>query len=178
VGDVINILHLSDMHVQNPPVFDQKVIHDALCTDLRLQLEAGTGFDFCIFTGDVAYGGQCSEYDRALDQIVQLLSACGLDDSRLILLPGNHDASREAIGPKLDRLQQFRAKAITRDGANSLAESDDFADYCRAAFANFTQLEGEFCRSSVTHADPFCTVYSLPTVAIIALNTGLLTAGA
>jgi len=46
-------------------------------------------------TGDVGWRGAISDYIQAKEWLDQLIECCGLDYSRLVVCPGNHDIIRE-----------------------------------------------------------------------------------
>ena len=93
-------LHLSDWH-QKGPDFDRGVVRDALITDIRERERiepALAQVDFVVFSGDLAFSGKPAEYEAARHHLLDpLLDAVGLEPSRLFIVPGNHDLSRETV---------------------------------------------------------------------------------
>src|SRR5205823_3258877 len=69
---------------------------------------------------------KCWEASQAGETVVLLAH---LDEKRLIICPGNHDAERGVVGPHLPRLKDFRTDATMRDGANRLSDSVEFVAY-------------------------------------------------
>jgi Calcineurin-like phosphoesterase len=93
-------LHLSDWH-QKGSDFDRRVVRDALIKDIegreRIDPELSR-VDFVIFSGDLAFGGKPTEYAAARQYLLDpVLDAVGLERSRLFVVPGNHDLSRETV---------------------------------------------------------------------------------
>ncbi len=106
-------LHISDCHQINkeadPAEFAnrQKVLK-SLVDDIRNRstkispdLEK---VDFIIFSGDVANSGKPDQYRIAQSELFRpILDACGLDYSRLFIVPGNHDLDIEMLPADLQR---------------------------------------------------------------------------
>lgn len=93
-------LHLSDWH-QKGADFDRKVVRNALLKDLRTRklidqrLET---VDFVIFSGDLAFSGQDSEYKTAATEFLEpVLEAVSVSKARFFLVPGNHDLDRQEL---------------------------------------------------------------------------------
>jgi len=173
--ELTNILHLTDLHLGKAVDFNHERIIDALCKDLTQQVALGTAFDFCLFSGDVSNTGDEEHFVCALGQLLRILESAGLDESRLIVCPGNHDADRRVVGPNLTALQSFRNSARKREGANALLNDPDFLKYTSSTFNCFKSLAEEFSRDAIVHRDVFCTVYFLRSASIVAINTALLT---
>jgi predicted MPP superfamily phosphohydrolase len=103
-------LHLSDWH-QKEQSFDRKVVRDALIKDLRERAQridrSLERVDFVVFSGDLAFSGQKSEYSAAQEQLLgPVLDAVGLSPDRMFIVPGNHDLNRYAVDRYLPALLQ------------------------------------------------------------------------
>jgi hypothetical protein len=96
----ITWLHLSDWHQQGQD-FDRDVVRDALIKDIRMRERIDSTLaqvDFVVFSGDLAFSGESVEYEAArLYFLNPIMDAVGLDPSRLFIVPGNHDLSRDTI---------------------------------------------------------------------------------
>lgn len=96
----VSWLHVSDWH-QRAQNFERRKVLDALLRDVsqRHLIDPGLGqLDFVVFSGDLAFSGAAEEYASAGTQLLDpLLEASGLDRSRLLVVPGNHDVSRSAL---------------------------------------------------------------------------------
>lgn len=100
----MRILHLSDLHLSGQKIEKEKtsVIIEKIFDEVkRINLEKK--IDFIVFTGDaINRGGE--GYENTVDAlysfgncfIYPLLSILGLDKSRFIICPGNHDIDRKA----------------------------------------------------------------------------------
>lgn len=84
-------LHLSDWH-QKEQSFDRKVVRDALIKDLRERAQridrSLERVDFVVFSGDLAFSGQKSEYSAAQEQLLgPVLDAVGLSLTACLSCP-------------------------------------------------------------------------------------------
>ncbi|MCP4350300.1 MAG: SUMF1/EgtB/PvdO family nonheme iron enzyme [Desulfobacterales bacterium] len=96
----LHCLHLSDLHLtgKDPAgVFSQDAVTGSM---LRLISELENRPDFVIITGDLAYSGKPEEYEIVHKFCEQLLKAAKLEQERLFIVPGNHDADRSEVRPK------------------------------------------------------------------------------
>ena len=93
-----NILHISDIHVSEIPTrgMSEHALGDllrALIKDLRNLPK----IDTILITGDIANSGQPSEYQSFTRCfLTPLLTELGIDESRVLIAPGNHDSDRKA----------------------------------------------------------------------------------
>jgi predicted MPP superfamily phosphohydrolase len=86
----IHILHLSDLHCE-----------DSACSDLyRAQLETDLirelgvrRLEYVVISGDIANRSIEKEYRVAFSMLDSLVKHFGLDSSRIIIVPGNHDVN-------------------------------------------------------------------------------------
>lgn len=91
-----NILHISDIHVSDIPTtgMSENVLR-SLLPSLVDDLKTLPKVDTIFITGDIANSGQLPEYEIFLNQfLTPLLSELGLNNSRVFIVPGNHDANR------------------------------------------------------------------------------------
>ncbi len=175
MSEITTILHLTDLHLGTSLAFPHERLIDALCKDLSERRDDGITFDFCVFTGDIVQTGHEASFTLALDQLLRVAEAAGLDEKRLIICPGNHDADRRIVGEHLPALQEFRKTALKREGANKLAGDPDFVRYTAACFRCFHELADEFCREAIVYHDAFSTAYFMRSATIVTINTALLT---
>jgi GTPase SAR1 family protein/predicted MPP superfamily phosphohydrolase/sugar lactone lactonase YvrE len=106
----VHILHLSDLHVSD----------EELAGLLRMQLETDLiqelgirRLDYLVISGDIVNRSEEDEYRIAFSMVDGLVKRFGLDASRVVVVPGNHDLSwtiskaaypfvyREDLPPKL-----------------------------------------------------------------------------
>ncbi|ACC85234.1 SAV_2336 N-terminal domain-related protein [Nostoc punctiforme] len=88
----IRILHLSDIHLvttaQAQRYFTQ------LATDLTQNLNVKQ-LNYLVISGDIANRSTQEEYDAAFELVDKLVKRYGLDPSRIVIVPGNHDLNWE-----------------------------------------------------------------------------------
>lgn len=122
----INILHISDAHIQKKDESDIREISKKLFKDvLKVQMEQGIKIDLVCFTGDLIQRGDKAVVDEnqielASEILVKpLLKELKLDSSQFLIVPGNHEVDSSKI------------KIATEKGllVNSLQEiNDNIAD--------------------------------------------------
>jgi len=103
-------LHVSDFHIKSGDTYDSDVVLRALVESVRRYAEQGRKPDLIFATGDIAHSGKAAEYEIAGRFFDELLSAAGLDKSRLFVIPGNHDVDRD-LGEGLARTLDSREQA-------------------------------------------------------------------
>jgi UDP-2,3-diacylglucosamine pyrophosphatase LpxH len=84
----IHILHLSDLH------FGDDTFANVWRTQLETDLIKELGIrrlEYLIISGDVANRSTEKEYDAAFAMVDGLVKRFGLDASRVVIVPGNHD---------------------------------------------------------------------------------------
>ena len=118
----MRVFHFSDIHWHNGNREDIRVIIDACLLDLdSFRHETEVSNSVIIFTGDLVLAGERSEdfepaFAETLGRIAEFL---GLDHSRILICPGNHDMSRKSArtSPMLE--QAAKASLSDRDSINS-----------------------------------------------------------
>jgi GTPase SAR1 family protein/UDP-2,3-diacylglucosamine pyrophosphatase LpxH/RNase P subunit RPR2 len=84
----IHILHLSDLHIQDDTF--ASVCLTQLETDLIKELRIRR-LAYLIISGDIANRSTEKEYNAAFAMVDGLVKRFGLDGSRVVIVPGNHD---------------------------------------------------------------------------------------
>jgi hypothetical protein len=84
----IKILHISDLHLGTAEEARQYRVQ--LEADLRQELGIRR-LDYLVITGDVANRATPEEYAAAFDLVDGLVKRFGLDEGRVVVVPGNHD---------------------------------------------------------------------------------------
>jgi 3',5'-cyclic AMP phosphodiesterase CpdA len=106
--DDIVVLHLSDLHVGehykhrltwrggqlNP---NEQFAGDLLKDDLEALGMLGR-VDAMVLSGDFVWNGSAGEFSKAIGALEEMLKVIGLDLSRTLLVPGNHDVEWNAGG--------------------------------------------------------------------------------
>ena len=103
----ITCLHISDLHFQSEgDLFSQDQVCDALLRSIqdvvRDDIHAPT---LTMVTGDVAYSGKKSEYEKAASFFDRLVSNANIEPSSVFFVPGNHDVDRS-----MHKLSYYGAK--------------------------------------------------------------------
>ncbi len=96
-GTKMKWLHLSDLHFKPTERWEQKRTLEALLRELQEEQDQGWQPDFLFITGDIAYSGESAEYKRAEEFLRTLMEKLHLEQSRVFIVPGNHDVCRGAI---------------------------------------------------------------------------------
>ncbi len=87
---MIYILHLSDLHMQDEDVAN--VYRTQLETDLIRELDIRR-LQCLVISGGVAHLATAEEYCVAFEMVDSLVERFGLDASRVVIVPGNHDVN-------------------------------------------------------------------------------------
>lgn len=96
---MLTFLHLSDLHFITDDVGTQydrdDEIRAALLDDLGK--EGRTNFDAILVTGDVAYHGRPSEFERASNWFAEIRNKTNVPAESLFTIPGNHDVNQDHV---------------------------------------------------------------------------------
>ncbi|MBI4819051.1 MAG: metallophosphoesterase [Deltaproteobacteria bacterium] len=93
--ELIRFLHLSDLHLRPKASnkYDQARTLDGLIEMVK-QRRNDDRLDLIFVSGDLAYSGSSAEYEEVKSFLNRLLTATGLDSTKLFMVPGNHDVDR------------------------------------------------------------------------------------
>ena len=136
--DIINILHLSDLHfgaeasqkISQTLLDYRKNTLDSLIAFLeRLSFENKP--QVVVVSGDIGWSGKENDYNAAKDWLQKLLKATKLGPDKLCLVPGNHDLDRSKI-----EQQEIPQLAKEADIALTLEESAKKEDW----FGHYTKF--------------------------------------
>jgi GTPase SAR1 family protein/predicted phosphodiesterase/RNase P subunit RPR2 len=89
----IHLLHLSDLHLENEA--QAQVYRTQLETDLIQELKVKR-MEYLVISGDIANHSTEEEYRAAFAMLDGLVKRFGLDSSRVVVVPGNHDLNWDA----------------------------------------------------------------------------------
>ncbi|MBN1286389.1 MAG: metallophosphoesterase [Anaerolineae bacterium] len=124
-AQAITWLHLSDFHFRESTAYDADVVLSALLDDINNRIrEDQVRPDFILFSGDIAFSGQPTEYRIARQFFDSLLQTTNLNKSALFIVPGNHDVNRKEIN--------FGAQAIA-DTISNQGDKEAFRTVTRSA---------------------------------------------
>ena len=96
---ILQILHISDPHINTKECFDRSVVLDPLIERVETDMRSGFKPEIVVVTGDIAATGIKDEYELAEKFFKDLRSALELPAERLFIVPGNHDVDRKRYRP-------------------------------------------------------------------------------
>jgi len=175
---LLNVLHLTDLHLKDELTWDQEVLLSALLDDLERIRYSQHSPQLVLFTGDLAYSGSdATVYSQVSNYLSRILTTLQLDQGRLIICPGNHDANRAHIAANEEAVRSWRARARDLSGANELAADHEFSQYVSETFFNFETLRPVFGQSSLIASEPLYSTYFLRDlgIGVVAVNSASLT---
>ena len=102
----LKILLLSDIHCLSLPAEHDShaQVRRAFLQDIEGYKLVNGAFDVILVSGDIAYKGVESEYDKALTFFHQLCDVSGCAYERIYVVPGNHDKNLNAVRAELRHL--------------------------------------------------------------------------
>lgn len=91
-------LHISDLHFKEGDNYDSEVVTRSLINSVKELCESENNCypDIIFLTGDVAYSGKSSEYEKASAFLDSLLEKTKCTKDKLFIIPGNHDLDRNS----------------------------------------------------------------------------------
>jgi 3',5'-cyclic AMP phosphodiesterase CpdA len=153
----IRILHLSDIHFRAGNAWDWGSVLRHLARFVAQEVASGLAPDLVVLTGDLAFSGQADEYALARTWLEEVLwsvltvgSAPLLPRDRLLLVPGNHDVDRGAIGSVARMVQEG---LLDKQNQNEVAEVLGNADQRELVIrrhASFLSFYGDWLGQSQT----------------------------
>jgi len=122
---MLTFLHLSDIHFRSregSPQFDlDEQLRRPLLEDIKSKPAAGANYDGLLITGDIAFAGKKTEYERAKAWLEALYTEAAMQPEHTYVVPGNHDVNREMVVPggalwnNHVALRETKDKVIRRD---------------------------------------------------------------
>lgn len=131
-SSVINILHISDLHISDEvdATSKRKQDDDNFFSYIKT-ISSSKNIDYVIVTGDIAWKASVSEYNLAknwLDQLRQNINHVNFD--KFVLCPGNHDLERaKATEIKKPTNQAEANYSLTLDGLQNGTITNRFENY-------------------------------------------------
>ncbi len=174
---IVNILHLTDLHLKHAD-WDEQVLRRALLDDLKILRTSTTPPDLVLFSGDLVQSADFPGAYHTLEEYLgTVLDALGLNETNIILCPGNHDASRKVVGPLLPSVNSWRETAKSTEGANSLVIDSSFKNFVSQGFHDCNASISKFGSPHLIRKDEYSSTYILRHFgfSIVSLNTALLT---
>lgn len=114
---MLRLLYLSDIHFEEPDCTNPRMDlastdRDRLINDLQKIVETtGQNIDAILVTGDITYKAHTDEFSTAALWLKKIADSNEIDESRIFVVPGNHDVNRQtadshiinSIRERLDR---------------------------------------------------------------------------
>lgn len=151
------LIHLSDIHLS------ERELHGSqdLDVDLRRKLLAdlkdpalpvGQGVDGILVTGDISFAAKVSEFDSARAWLKKLCEQVRCHPSHVWAVPGNHDASWDAISQTTLDIHEIIRTANSADRLRDRLNDPTSASALLEPFANFNLFARHFASSTEAHA--------------------------
>lgn len=156
------LVHLSDIHFtgsSGTSVYDldsevrNEILRDA--ATVTKELGGATGV---LVTGDIAFSGQRTEYERAALWLLEFCRAIGCPDESVWVVPGNHDVDRKVANSKVTKTlhESVRAKqqpALDKELREILTDVNS-ANALLAPLAEYNTFAARF-QCSISAAKPY-----------------------
>lgn len=156
------LVHLSDIHFTGSSGtsvhdLDSEVRNELLRDAAAVTKELG-GATGVLVTGDIAFSGQRTEYDRAASWLLEFCRAIGCPDESVWVVPGNHDVDRKIASSKVTKTlhESIRAKqgpALDKELREILTDENS-AKALLAPLAEYNTFAARF-QCSISAAKPF-----------------------
>lgn len=175
--DRIDIIHVSDLHYSNEKAYDIEVVLRALKSDLEELCARNIRPSLIAFTGDVTQSAKVDEYAGAFDLLIKhIIDPFNLYD-RMLLVPGNHDADRQAVEIDQERYTKIDASISDRASVESLFSSSDFTDHLTKKFMNFFAFQNTIDRLQRLFMSPLVDAVTIKGtgLGVVLVNTAAMT---
>ncbi len=116
-------VHISDLFVTQKIPGEQFRYLQGILQDIREMKSVKKICNFILLSGDIARSGNSADYANAQDYIIQLMRSAEVNFEDVLIVPGNHDIDRQAIGRSGHRLL-----VALREGFESLDEVLGFSE--------------------------------------------------
>ena len=176
MADIINFVHVSDLHYRTGWPEEIGEIEKAFFDDLKMQIK-GIDNPYLIFSGDlVQSGGDQRLYNSLKKEFVSKLNRLGFDKSKLIFVPGNHDIDQSAVSQEIDLHNDFRnCKPSESEINNYLEENPEFS---HKKFSNYLMFVKDITEHSLDSDQVNGKGFLLDNeVGIYLLNTAIFSSG-
>jgi predicted MPP superfamily phosphohydrolase len=174
----ITWLHLSDLHFCESCNYNETIVLKELLRDVAdLISEKRLRPDFIIVSGDIASASRPEEYALARKFLEELSEITALPETRLFLVPGNHDVDRTVVGPLVNGAT---AVLTNRDAVNRFLVNDRECALVFSCFHNYQDFINDYLGKEHTPFDHLHYFYVKPIkindrrVVILGLNSAWL----
>jgi predicted MPP superfamily phosphohydrolase len=176
----LNILHLSDVHLNNEKLNDFLIVRAALRSRIASLIEEKGRPDVVVFSGDlVQAGARLDNFEFAYNEFIEpVLLATKITREQFFIVPGNHDIDRETVrnDPMMDQGQRNFLK--NREALNDFITKnlDGSQPHHFARLLPYTRFIDKFQFARAIRRTPFFTTHQLTlpdkgTLGIACLNT-------
>lgn len=179
-NDLLTVLHLSDFHFSKRKSREQKIVVDALITDLEALCIGHRRPDLILFTGDLVGGGGTDSHADAYDWLLaRVMKATSCSDERMFLAPGNHDLSRDYVIATEAEHREWRSSANDMDRINEVFAAGGFDEAARAKFSDYADLESYLSEDTLHLRNAFVSVHRVEhlNIDIVVVNTAMFSVG-
>lgn len=158
----IVLVHLSDIHFTGSSGtsvhdLDSEVRNELLRDAAAITANLG-GATGVLVTGDIAFSGQRTEYERASSWLLEFCRAIGCPDESVWVVPGNHDVDRKIANSKVTKTlhESIRAKhGPTLDKElREILTDENSAKALLAPLAEYNTFAARF-QCSVSATEPY-----------------------
>lgn len=143
----LNILHLSDIHIES--ISEAHQYRAQLEADLIKELKVDH-LDYLVISGDIGVCSTPDEYQAALIMLGGLIKRFKIDTSRLVIVPGNHDLNFDISADAYDLIPHHKLsdnipneKYIEAGEAGILLRNDE---KYKLRFEHFTTFYKKVCK--------------------------------
>jgi Calcineurin-like phosphoesterase len=145
----ITLLHLSDLHISEESIQDQRVVLNALFADIERMASTEGGIDLILLTGDLIAKGQYSKESIRLfnaEFLEPLLKTTGVGVDRIFACPGNHDLQLSKIQ---SLYRQLLDSLVETSAVNSMLDDLPGYPFVYSGFVGFKDLTKDFGRKNL-----------------------------
>lgn len=165
----MKILQISDIHwSKTSSMLDEyKDLRDGMMSYLEAYCDQmKPKFEYIFICGDIAFSGEEEQYGKAYNFIKELCHIIGCSESKVLMVPGNHDKNRNAtpilLRNELDKL--MGEDAFNSDGVldDALQTNLDSCKFLFEPFREYDKFASNFGRRETLMAKVFDEVKKLP----------------
>jgi len=181
VPENINILVLSDLHIDDKKLTNQKIVLGALYDDLRVISDSDLKPDYVIFAGDLVNNPDDPDaYLIFLEAFfLPVMQTTSIPDTNFFFIPGNHDVSRAAIARFETENDGILSKMLNQEAINRIYQNQRSANFIAERQYSFFQTLEALQTGKTFSENPFIisSQYDADKLAFLGLNTAIFSMG-
>lgn len=171
---MIDIIHLSDFHFRKSWPEESDIVLNELFEDLRVQV-SGCINPYVIFTGDMVQSGQDNEqYEGFIKSFDSKLNELGIDKSKRIIVPGNHDLCTESVRNKIIEHESIVSNILEEREFNNYISGENVF---YGKFSNYLVFLEEFTGKVIQKSDFSGYGVDVCGIGFFCLNSALCSSG-